>query len=302
MLAIILPLVFQSPPQREWLPQETDAILSINIEEVERDDLPKRWQKDQPGEWDKIWAGLIGPAAKTPGLNLSRDARRITRALTTDEAGKTREFILVEARGDVSSAIASMDRDKSFDRRVISGLPVWERPDLAVSRVGPNTLAVGASSEVSELVRVRLGMESDLKITGQLFDRFQALDRESALRLISRDPPDLARIVQPIFTPELLNASQLLGLALSLQNPPKARLLLKLNSPERASELARNIQTDPKKWLRLQDSELLLYSQPPEVQKQGANLELRFTVPDASARALLERIARTTAPTTVATQ
>jgi hypothetical protein len=302
LMAIILPLVFQSPPQREWLPQETDAILSINIDEFERDDLPKRWRKDQPGEWDKIWAGLVGPAAKTPGLNLSRDATRITRALTTDQAGKTREFILVEARGDVSSAIASMDRDKNFDKRVISGLAVWERPDLAVSRVGPHTLAVGASSEVSELVRVRLGMDSDLKITGQLFDRFQALDRESALRLISRDPPDLARIFQPIFMPELLDASQLLGLALSLQNPPKARLLLKLNSPERASNLARDLQTDPKKWLRLQDSDLLLYSRPPEVQKQGANLVVRFIVPDAIARALLERIAKTTAATTIATQ
>jgi hypothetical protein len=29
-------------------------------------------------------------------------------------------------------------------------------------------------------------MKPDLKITGQLFDRFQALDHESALRLISR--------------------------------------------------------------------------------------------------------------------
>jgi len=48
---------------------------------------------------------------------------------------------------------------------------------------------------VDELVLVRLGMKPDLKITGQLFDRFEALDRESALRLISRDPPDLARVL-----------------------------------------------------------------------------------------------------------
>ena len=302
LLAIILPLVFQSPPKREWLPQETDVILSINTEQFQRDDLPKSWQKDQRQEWDKIWAGLIGPGAKAPGLNVAQDATRITRALSTDQAGKTREFILVEAKGDLSKTIALMDQDKNFDKRVISGLPVWERPDLAVSRVGPNTLAVGASAEVSELVRVRLGMDSDLKITGQLFDRFQALDRESALRLISRDPPDLSRIFQPIFPPELLNTSQLFGLALSLKNPPKARLLLKLSSPENASKLSREIQIDPKKWLALQDSDLVLYLQPPEIQKQGANLELRFTVPDRTARALLERIARTAVPTTVAAE
>jgi hypothetical protein len=117
-------------------------------------------------------------------------------------------------------------------------LPVWERqptsaeapspgnsgpgaagrPNFAVARVGPATLAVGAPGEVDELVLVRLGMKPDLKITGQLFDRFQALDRDSALRIISRDPPDLSRVFHPIFTPELLNASQLLGLAVNLQS------------------------------------------------------------------------------------
>src|SRR5713226_1411243 len=293
LLAIILPLVFQSPRQREWLPQETEAILSINTDQFEHDDLPKHWRKDQPDIWPNIWSGLIGAAAQTPILNLPRDATRITRALTTDEAGKTREFILVEARSDVSRVIRSVENDKRFEKRVISGLPVWEQPDLAVARVGPTTLAVGASAEVDELVRVRLGMKLDLKITGQLFDRFQALDRESALRLISRDPPALAHVFQPIFTPALLGSSQLLGLALTLQNPVRAKLLLKLNSPQSASELARNLHNDPQRWLHLQDSELLLYAQPPEIERQGTNLELRFIVPENSARLLLQRIAKT---------
>jgi hypothetical protein len=294
LLAIILPLVFQSPRQREWLPQETETILSINTDQFEHDDLPKHWQKDQPDIWPNIWSGLIGAAAQTPMLNLPHDATRITRALTTEEAGKMREFILVEAR-NVSRVIRSVENDKRFEKRVISGLPVWEQPDLAVARVGPTTLAVGASTEVDELVRVRLGMKPDLKITGQLFARFQALDRENTLRLISRNPPDLSRIFHPIFTPELLDASQLLGLALTLQNPVKAKLLLKLNSSESASQLARDLHNDPQRWLRLQDSELLLYTQPPEIQRQGTGLELRFSVPENSARLLLERIAKTNA-------
>ena len=294
LLAIILPLVFQSPRQREWLPQETEAILSINTDQFEHDDLPKHWRKDQPDIWPNIWSGLIGAAAQTPMLNLPHDATRITRALTTDEAGKMREFILVEARS-VSRVIRSVENDKRFEKRIISGLPVWEQPDLAVARVGPTTLAVGASTEVDELVRVRLGMKPDLKITGQLFDRFQALDRENTLRLISRNPADLSRIFHPIFTSELLDASQLLGLALTLQNPVRAKLLLKLNSSESASQLARNLHNDPQRWLRLQDSELLLYTQPPEIQRQGTGLELRFSVPENSTRLLLERIAKTNA-------
>jgi hypothetical protein len=149
---------------------------------------------------------------------------------------------------------------------------------------------------VNELVRVRLGERPDLKITDQLFDRFQALDRESAVRLISRDPPDLSRVFQPIFPPELLDASQLLGLAVNLQNPARARVLIKVSSSKSAADVARSLRDSPQQWLRLPDSELLLYSQLPEIQRQGdSNLELRFVVPENSARLLLERLAKTSA-------
>lgn len=302
LLALILPLVFQSPAKREWLPQETEAILSINADQFERSDLPKRWRKEQTDVWQNIWNGLLGSAVRTPGLNLSRDTARITRAVTANEPGAVREFILVESRDDVSSVIRSIAQDNTFERRAISGLAIWQRPDLAVARVGPTTLAVGAAPEVDELVRVRLGIQSDLKISGQLFDRFQALDRESALRLISRDPPDLSRIFHPVFARELLDSSQLLGLALTLQNPIKARLLLRLNSPENAAELERKLHSEPQRWLQLPDSDLLLYAQPPEISRQGANLELHFVVPENSARLLLQRIAKTDGAAAVAAQ
>jgi len=300
LLAIILPLVAKSPRKREWLPQQTEAILSINTEQFERDDLPKRWHKEQADVWQNVWNGLIGPAARVPALNLSRDTLRITRATTSSDSGTVREFILIENRSDVLQIIRSIQGDKEFHKRTVSGLPVWEKPDLALARVGPSTLAVGSSSEVDELVRVRLGIDLDLKITGQLLDQFQALDRESALRLISRSPPDLPRMFHPIFAPELLETSQLLGLALTLQNPVKARLFLKIRSPESASELARNLHNEPQRWLRLQDSNLVLYAQPPEVTRQGANLELHFSVPDETARLLLERIAKTDTGSSVA--
>ena len=310
LLAITLLVIFQSPRGREWLPQATDTILSINADQFERANLAKRWHDEKL----KFWPALIGPAASVPGLNPSRDTARITRALTTNENGETKEFNLVQTRRGLAKVVRAVADDKNFRRRPqsINGLPVWERqsssaegtavkPDFAVARVGPATLAVGAPEQVDELVLVRLGMKPDLKITGQLFDRFQALDHESALRLISRDPPDLSRIFHPIFSRELIDASQLIGLAVNLQNPVKARILIKVNAPKNAAVVARDLRTNPDQWLRLPDSPLLLYSQPPEIQTQGnSNLELRFTMPEDSARLLLERLAKTDTPAAVA--
>ena len=320
LLALTLLVVFQSPRGREWLPQETDTILSINADQFERAKLPKRWRNEQPA----LWPGLISAAAAIPGLNVSRDVVRITRALTTNEAGESREFNLVEVRrGGLSSVMRTIGEDKSFEKLFISGLAVWERspaaaeppsqdsgapgatagkPGFAIARVGPATLAVGAPDAVRELVHVRLGMKPDLKITGQLFDRFQALDRDSALRLISRDPPDLARVFHPIFSRELLEVSQLLGLAVNLQEPVRARVLIKTNTTKSADDLARSLHDKPQQWLQLPDSQLLLYSQPPEVLRHGeSNLELRFTVPADSARILLQRLAKTDTSAAMAT-
>jgi len=320
LLALTLLVVFQSPRGREWLPQETDTILSINADQFERAKLPKRWRNEQPA----LWPGLISAAAAIPGLNVSHDVVRITRALSTNEAGESREFNLVEVRrGGLSSVMRAIGEDKSFEKLPKSGLPVWERssaaaeppsqdsgapgatagkPGFAIARVGPGTLAVGAPDAVRELVLVRLGMKPDLKITGQLFDRFQALDRDSALRLISRDPPDLARVFHPIFSRELLEVSQLLGLAVNLQDPVKARVLIKVSAPKSADDLARSLHDKPQQWLQLPDSQLLLYSQPPEVLRHGeSNLELRFTVPADSARILLQRLAKTDTSAAMAT-
>ena len=302
LLAIILPLVFQSPAKREWLPQETEAILSVNTQQLQRDELAKRWEKDHPEEWQAIWAGLTADAQRTPGLNVTKDTLRVTRAMTTARAGGTREFVLVQARGDVSPLIRSIEQGQAFTREPVNGLPVWRQPDFALARVGPRTLAVGAPRQVEELVRVRLGIEQDLKITGALFDRFQALDQETTLRVISSDPPSLARYFTPIFTRELLDSAQILGLGLALGNPTKGRLVLGLRSPKAAADLAQQLGNEPQRWLRLQDSDALLYVQPPEVLTEGASVEIHFDVPENSARLLLQRIAKSNAAPAVAAQ
>ena len=80
---------------------------------------------------------------------------------------------------------------------------------------------------------------------------------------------------------------------MTLQNPVKAKLLVKTNPDKSAVEIARNLHDNPQDLLRLSDSTLLLFSQPPEIHRQGSsNLELRFTVPEDSARLLIERVAR----------
>lgn len=303
LLAIILPVVFQSPAKREWLPQETDTILSLKLEPFERSDLTKRWRQEPNGNWTNLWKALLGEAARTPVLNIAKDILRVTRAMTTTDAGANREFVLVEARFDLARAVQPLDRNNEFQKRTISGLPIWEKGDLAVGRVGPRSIAVGGPSEVEELVQVRVGLKQDLKISGQLFDRFQALDRESPLRLISRNPPNLAQVFHPVFVPELLDSCQLLGLSLDLQDPAKAQLLMQLKTTEQAKDLARRLREEPQRWLRLRDSELLLYAQPPMVTQQNENLELRFNLPENSARLLLERLAGIdTAPPTVASR
>lgn len=296
LLAIILPLVFQSPAKREWLPSETESILSINTQKLQRDDLAKRWEKEQPEEWHAIWSGLVASAQLTPVIDLSRDVVRVTRGMTSSGSVAVREFVLVQAKNDVTPVVRAVESQPEFERRPVNGLAVWIRPDFALARVGPSTLAVGQRREVEALVRVRLGIDQDLKITGRLFDRFQALDQDTAVRLISSDPSSIARFFQPIFTRELLDAVQILGLGLALDNPVKGRLLLHLLNAGEAEALAQRIKAEPQRWLRLQDSDLLLYTQAPEITTQEADVEVRFNVPENSARLLLKRIAKTSTP------
>src|SRR5262249_14366920 len=106
----------------------------------------------------------------------------------------------------------------------------------------------------------------------------------------------------PVFSRELLEVSQLLGLAVNLQDPVRARALIKVSAPKSANDLARNLHDKPQQWLQLPDSQLLLYNQATEVLRPGdVNRELRFTLPADSTRILLQRLAKTDTTATMAT-
>jgi len=72
--------------------------------------------------------------------------------------------------------------------------------------------------------------------------------------------------------------------------------LLRLSSENTASDLAKNIHENPAQWLRLDQSDLPLFTAPPEITRQGSDIEIRFNVPENTARLLLQRIAKTDAP------
>ena len=292
LLAIILPLVSKSPTKRDWLPRETLAILSLDIEQFNKGPLPNRWRKDQAELWQKVATGLLGPAARTPALNLAESGRRVTRALATDEGGPNREYVLVEARGDLAPVIRTLTQDDSFAESTVAGLVVFQRPDVTVARVGPKTLAVGSLGEVDKLVQVRLGTEPDLKITDPLLQLFQTLDPGSALRLVARNPNDLASSFSPMLPAEFLQAAKLLGLELSLATPSKARLIVRAGDAAKAKSWAASLQNEPTRWLTIPGSDFVLTTEPPKVEQKNETLDLRFDIPEGAARLLLQRLAK----------
>ncbi|HEX4664998.1 MAG TPA: hypothetical protein VH207_00255 [Chthoniobacterales bacterium] len=298
LLAIILPLVSQSPSKREWLPQETLAILSLDLEQLHKGALTKRWSKDQPEIWQKVSAGLLGPAARTPVLNLAEEGRRVTRALALDESSGEREYDLVEARADLAPVVRTITQNDRFRKSTVAGLVVWQGPDVTVARVGPRTLAVGSLGAVDRLVQVRLGTQPDLKVEGPLLERFQTLDANNALRLVSRTPGDLATFFGPIFPPELLRAADLLGFEMNLATPAKAHLFLKTTDEAKARELAAGLQNEPRRWLTLPGSDFVLTTEPPKVEQKNETLDLHFDIPDGTARLFLQRLARVEAAPT----
>lgn len=292
LLAILYPLVSKSPTKREWLPRETLAILSLDVERFNNGDVPKGWLKQQPDAWQKVAAGLLGPAARTPALNLAEDARRVTRALAVDDRQPQREYVLVESRGDLAPVVRDLTADNSFRKSTVTGLVIWEGKDATVARVGPRTLAVGSLGEVDRLVQVRLGTEPDLKIDDPLLALFQAFDSDAALRLVSRTPSDLGTFFDPILPPEFLENCGLLGLEMTLAKPAKAHMVVTATDAAQAKSWAAALQNEPTRWFAIPGSDFQLATGVPKVEQKEDKLDLHFDVSEGAARLLLQRLAK----------
>ncbi|MGH7937889.1 MAG: hypothetical protein ACRD5Z_02865, partial [Bryobacteraceae bacterium] len=247
---------------------------------------------EHPDVWQKVFAGLVGPAALVPSLDLARDASRVTRAFTMKIGDEPRDYVLVETRGEIGPTLRAISQDKSFETSTVSGLVVWQRPEVSIARVGPKTLAVGSLGAVDQLVEVRLGTEPDLKVGDSMLQEFQNLDPDSTLRLVSRDPGDITRLFGSIFPDELLAASQLLGFAVTFGNPTKAHLFVRASDVTAAKTLAAALQKDPGPWLTLPGSDFALFAETPKVQQNGAKVDVRVEIADGAARLLLQRLAK----------
>ncbi len=257
LLAIIVPLALQSPAKRDWLPQDTALIFSLAPNDLTKTPLVQRWQKETPGVWPKVFAGLVGPAARTPSLDLAQGASRVTRALVL-EFNQLRNYVLVETSSDIAPVLRGISQDKTFEKTTVSGLVVWQRSETTVARIGPRTLAVGSLGEVDKLVQVRLGTEPDLKVDDPLSKEFQALESESTLRFAARTPGDLPKFFGPLFPQELLDAAQLLGFAVVVDYPAsKAHLFVRAADDAAAKALAVSFKNELGRWLN--DSRLGLH-------------------------------------------
>ena len=296
LLAIILPLVSQSPTKRDWLPDETLAILSVDIDAFNKGALAKRWRKEEPDLWQEVATGLVGPAARTPHLNLAEEAKRVTRALTSSDQKRKQEYVLVETRADLAPVVRTINQDDSFSKSTVTGLVVWERPDVTAARVGPRTLAVGSLAAVDQLVQVRLGTQSDLKVDDPLLVLFQELDEESALRLVSRQPSDLNHLFGAVFPQELLDSALLLGFDFTLAVPSQAHLIISTEDAGKAKGLLAALKNEPARWLTIPDSDFVLSPKPPEVSQAEEKIDLHFEIPEGAARLLLQRLARVQSP------
>jgi hypothetical protein len=292
LFAIILPLVSQSPPKREWLPAETVAILSLDLEQLNKAALPNRWRKEQPDIYQKVVTGLLGPAARTPAINLAQDGRRVTRAFASNQREHQQEYVLVETRGDLAPILRTITKDNSFTKSTITGLAVWQRADVTVARVGPRTLAVGSFAEVDRLVRVRLGIEPDLKIDAPLLENFQDLDPQNGVRLVCRRPQDLSTLFAPFLAPDSMAFCDFLGLEMNLAAPAKAHLLALAPNEAKAKELAAGFQNQSARWLVIPGSDFVLSTDLPKIEQKGTKVDLRFDIPEGAARLLLQRLAK----------
>jgi hypothetical protein len=292
LFAIILPLVSQSPTKREWLPAETLAILSLDLEQLNKGALTNRWRKEQPDIYQKVVTGLLGDAARTPAINLAEDARRVTRAFAFDNKDQKQEYVLVETRNDLAPILRTITGDTSFTRSTITGLAVWQRPDVTLARVGPRTLAVGSYDEVDRLVRVRLGIRADLKIDDSLLQSFQALDPQNGVRVVARSPKDLSTLFGSFLPNEFLALCDSLGLEMNLATPAKAHVLVRATNDAKAKDLAAGLQNQSSRWLTIPGSDFVLSTEAPKLEQKGDKVDLRFDIPEGAARLLLQRLAK----------
>ena len=289
--ALALLLVFRAPPRRDWLPANTQLIVSANLSRLSAANAPQAGHA-----WNAIWAKSLRPIADVPTLaNPAAEVRRVVRAIGISEPGQLVEYNLVETEDSAASVVSTLNTQHGFGQRYdsarLGGLPIYERStELACAQIGPSTIAVGQPAAVEEMIRVRLGLSRDLRLDEQFYEKFQRLDRGSAFRFVTRQPEALIDATgAPIFATELLSAARLLGFAARSSEPAAMVFLFRAESEAAATRLSLLLRERGAALLRLAGGGA--FSEPPAIEQRESEVEFRFVLTAAVAHEFLTRVA-----------
>lgn len=298
LVAVAFLLVLRTPAKRDWLPSNTEAIVSLNVGRFTNADFTHALETQEPDAWKEVWTGLVQKLADVPQINVREQVARITHALAPSGAkdGAPVDYLLVEMRSSVNVdefVREELMRKGGFERRSVEGLYIYEKPGIvAVAQIGPDTLALGTTSAVETLIGVRLGIKEDLKSDAQFFSEFSRLDDDSAFRLVTYHPQQLTYLTDPLLSRQLLTDCQALGLTINLGEPASAVFVLNTNNTAAADRIAHLLDSKPDQVLQLQSAGPNLFIEPPSVRIYDNQVEWRFKMTAPAAREFLMRVSR----------
>ena len=294
LLLTFVPLLLRTPSRRDWLPSTTEAIVSLDISSFTEADFTHALQSQEPDAWQHVWTGLVQKVAEVPQIDVKRQVSRITHALApAPDNGPPVDYLLVEMRAwvDVDDLVRhKLGVEGGFKSRQVNGLPIYEKPGLAVAQIGPSTLALGSTSSVEDLIRVRLGLQEDLKSDASFFNEFQRLEDEKTFRLVTQRPTGLTYLTDPLLNSQILTDCKALGLTLDLHEPVSAVFLINTSGYAAADRIAKMLKANPDQVLQLQSAGPNLFIQPPSIQERDQQIEWRFKMTAPAAREFLQRV------------
>lgn len=306
LIALTLLLVFRAPARRDWLPKETQTILTVDVSRFTDADFARALQSREPDAWQSVWTGLLRKVAEVPQIDVRRQVTRITRAFapSATRGGAPVDYLLVKMRGsDEVDKLRTrlLTKEGGFGQWPFHDLTVYENAaELCVAQIGPDTVALGSKASVETLIRVRLGLpgSEDLRSDAQFFSEFQRLDDDSAFRLVTYQPRELTGMGNPLLSTELIGDCQTLGLTLDMHEPVSAVVLLNAPNGAAAGQLARTLEGKPDQVLQLTGAGPNLFIEPPTVRATDKQVEWRFRMTTPAAREFLQRVSRLGMPGT----
>ncbi len=307
LIAAVCLLIFRTPGRHEWLPGNTQALVTVNIRDFTDADFTRFLQQKEPDAWQAVWSGLVQKVAEVPQIDVRRQVLRISRALAPADGhgGLGVDCLLVDFRAsvDVDDLVRRRIRQEGgFGTRTVGGLPIYEKQGIALAQIGPDTVALGSWESVEALIRVRLGLPAaprpdalpgDLKTDAQIFSDFSTLDEDSAFRLVTHRPRELTYLTDPLLNTPLLGGCEALGLTLDMHEPVSAVFVLHATNAGSAGGIAKTLEAVPDQVLQLASAAPNLFIEKPTVTVvHDTQVEWKFRMTAPAAREFLQKVSR----------